>query len=349
LGSSVSSNCQFLKIIHSAEIKPGFSGGPLMQDGKVVGLTHQRNLNTGQGWAIPVEILYHFFEAPAGFPELPMHTQPLPNGLYRDFYKIPYEQDGLIVTKVDDFSAANGIIQNDDVILKVDDFQLDEQGCVKLPEYEAPVFYTHLINMHSLNETVKFEILRAGKKLTLNIPLTQRVEDSLAVPVDTHDESQDDYIHVSGMIIRRLTRTFIRSILNIDDPRHATAYSLLDSPKTHAKAKYFIISAVHETSLTQGLSEYTFSIIDKVNGKDIRNTYDLLMALTSNKTLFHHITTMDDDRIIVPANSGLDVELQRHFNITSNYSPRLFAKIERYENESKAPAAVVELGKRKAS
>src|SRR5690606_2701417 len=101
-----------------AAINSGNSGGPVLQNGDVVGIAFQ-NLPTAEniGYVIPVPIISHFLEnierfgTYRGFPVLGIQCQPMENSQLRNFFGMKEEQTGVVVTYVSPLSKANGLLE----------------------------------------------------------------------------------------------------------------------------------------------------------------------------------------------------------------------------------------------
>ncbi|KAI7845653.1 hypothetical protein COHA_000767 [Chlorella ohadii] len=111
----------------AAAINPGNSGGPVFNDaGEVVGLAFQSlNGAEGIGYAVPYEIMAHFFEdvhlngSFTGFPDLGLQLQRTESPALRAAYNMSEGQQGLLVRQVEPLGSCAGQVQEGDVLTKL--------------------------------------------------------------------------------------------------------------------------------------------------------------------------------------------------------------------------------------
>ena len=107
-----------LVIQTDAAINPGNSGGPVMQDGKVVGVAFQ-GLRQAEniGYMIPTTVIRHFLAdindgKYDGFGSLGVMLYPgLHNPSYKDYLKVPADQQGIVVIETIMHSSVESILQ----------------------------------------------------------------------------------------------------------------------------------------------------------------------------------------------------------------------------------------------
>ena len=126
---------QHLVVQTDAAINPGNSGGPVLQDGKVVGVAFQGFVAADNiGFMIPTTVISHFLKDVEdgtydGFGKLGVSLFPgLHNPYYKEYLKIPPVEDGVVVTDISLNSTSFGKLQKGDVLTKVGDFNIDNDG-----------------------------------------------------------------------------------------------------------------------------------------------------------------------------------------------------------------------------
>jgi len=167
---------RLLGIQIDAAINPGNSGGPVFQDGKLVGIAMQAiSQSQNIGYMIPVPVIRHFLEDSAdgvydGFPLLGVEYFSTENSALKEVYRIPDQETGVLITHVQPFSAAEGFLKKDDVLLAVDGVPIAEDGTFPYRDSERLIF-SYIINQKQWGESVTFDVLRDGAVFQTSIVL----------------------------------------------------------------------------------------------------------------------------------------------------------------------------------
>ncbi|MCK5813510.1 MAG: trypsin-like peptidase domain-containing protein [Cocleimonas sp.] len=177
------SSLAYLAIQVDAAINYGNSGGAAIVENKVVGVVMQfdgAEDNSG-GYIIPVSILKRFLNDISdgksdGIPYLPINYQKLESPVLREgYYKLPLDQSGILITRVCANTEAEGVLQQGDIIKTIDGKKIENNARVFGADNTRFTFM-HYIDLHQVNDTLKLEIVRKGKTLTINLPLKDITE-----------------------------------------------------------------------------------------------------------------------------------------------------------------------------
>ena len=173
-----------LRIQIDAAINPGNSGGPAIVNDEIVGLAFS-HLQTAQniGYIIPVEEIELFLQDVTdgrydGKPVIYDDIQTLENPALRSYLHLAESMQGPIVHRP--FSSAPDYpLKEWDVITKIGDVPIDDQGMIKLTD-TLRVQFAYMVQKLAQKDTVPLTISRGGKELKINLPvLRQR---PLAIP-----------------------------------------------------------------------------------------------------------------------------------------------------------------------
>ena len=144
-----------------AAINPGNSGGPVIVDQQIVGVVMQANSGgraANLGYFVPPSMIRHVLADSEdgrndGFPDLGFRTQTLDSPAAKKAYGLSDEQNGVLVIKVFDEAPAQGKLKENDVILQIDDFDIAEDGSIRLSD-DILTDYKHAIDLHHVGDSV---------------------------------------------------------------------------------------------------------------------------------------------------------------------------------------------------
>ena len=158
-------------------INPGNSGGPLVNmQGEVIGINTLKLVEDeieGMGFAIPIEMATSVLERLENGEKI---ERPLlgismidANNQYALFtYKVYLDKDytkGVVVVDVEDGSPASSAgFQKDDVILKIDDVEIEDN-----------THFRYILYKYSIGDTIKIEYERDGETKTVDVKLTEAI------------------------------------------------------------------------------------------------------------------------------------------------------------------------------
>ena len=117
-----------------AAINPGNSGGPVIVNQEIVGVVMQANAGgraENLGYFVPPSIIRHVLTDSKdgvndGFPDLGFRTQTLDSPAAKAAYGLKKNQDGVLVIKVFEDSPAADTFKENDVILRIDEYDIAE-------------------------------------------------------------------------------------------------------------------------------------------------------------------------------------------------------------------------------
>ena len=199
-----------------AAINPGNSGGPVIVNEQIVGVVMQANSGgraENLGYFVPPSIIEHVLEDSKdgmhdGFPDLGFRTQTLDSPAAKTAYGLNADQNGVIVIKVFDESPAQNLLQENDVILKIDEFDIADDGSIRLTR-DILTDYKHAIDLHHIDETIELTFAREGEVQTVSIPAQRALSSYSLVASETYDEIPEYYIY-GGVLFVPLNMNLIK-------------------------------------------------------------------------------------------------------------------------------------------
>jgi len=167
-----------LRIQIDAAINPGNSGGPAVVNDEIVGLAFS-HLQMAQniGYIIPVEEIELFLQDVTdgrydGKPVMYDDLQTLENPALRSDLHLPESSQGMVVHRPFD-SSPNYPLKEWDVITKIGDVPVDDEGMIKLGD-TLRVRFAYMVQKLAQKDTVPLTIYRGGKESKINLPVLRQ-------------------------------------------------------------------------------------------------------------------------------------------------------------------------------
>ncbi len=320
---------KLLTVQIDAAINPGNSGGPVVQNGKMVGVAMQR-LQSGQniGYMIPAPIIRHFFDdfkddVYDGFPMIGIDYNSTDNPTLRQFFKITDKEGGILVTKVIPFSSADGFLQENDIILKINNVPIGEDGTFVFRETER-LALPHLVAEKQVGENIKLDIVRDGRKKQIIFPLKPFVS---LVPHPHHYDRPPYYIY-GGLVFTVLTTDLLKSWGNrwFEKAPNNLLHYLVGRGRLNAEKvdRKVVLLRVLPDDVNTGYHNYGPAIVETVNGEKINSFKGFIQKITEISKRDKHIIfdTQDNARIILPTKNiqTITEHILKRNNIPYQYS-----------------------------
>ena len=286
-----------------AAINSGNSGGPVIKDGKIIGIAMQTKTNAENiGYIIPVPIIEHFLTDIKdghydGFPDDGVVSQSLRNPTLKKSLKIPDSETGIYISYVIPGTSADGILFPGDVILNVDNHPVANDGTVLLrPGLRVQSKY--YILYHQMGESAVITVLRNGSKLDITIPLTTKEGDSRLVKFPQYDCLPEYYI-LAGIIFTPLTFNYLTTWG--DDIKEAPWDLMKYFLKFRDKAdeQIVIIQGLLSSKMTAGYQGAENKRIISINGQRFTNFKSFTTMIDNALSSNNFITLKTDSHNII--------------------------------------------------
>jgi S1-C subfamily serine protease len=269
---------RLLAIQMDAAIAPGNSGGPLVNEGTLVGVAVQSSgANDTLGCAVAVPVVRQFLEDVAdghldGVPTLRTGTQRLLNPALKASLGVPEGEHGVLVRTVAPASPAAGVLQPGDVIAAVDGLAVADDGTVELRGRERTEL-AYGIDRHQVGDTVRVRYLRDGAAHEGDVTLTLARGQSQLVPA-LYEEPGDYYIF-GGLVFLAVTRGYLMRSDEVDSFAWSlTPYLLEEQPLPNEQV--VLLQSVLTAAVNQGYDDAAGEVIRKVDGQPVKNLRELV-------------------------------------------------------------------------
>jgi S1-C subfamily serine protease len=292
-----------------AAINAGNSGGPVVLDGKLVGIAFQ-SLEEAEniGYVISAPVVQHFLrdvESPPydGFPDLGLTVQHLESSAHRRYLGLPRSRRGALVTQVHYGSTCWNVLQPGDVLLKVDRSPIAADGTVKL-EDGSRIEFQHVPSMHYVGEEIPLQIYRGEKHSTHRVTLKPyrplvRSRARGGRPV---------WFAYAGLLFVPLTLAWLETWGEDWRSRApATLVSLYDHGiRTSHTQQVVILQKVLADKVNRGYHDLESVQISKVQGRRVRKLSDLVRVVDATEDEFVVFETSDQQQIVLDRQAADD-------------------------------------------
>ena len=316
-----------------AAINPGNSGGPVIVDGKIVGVVMQASSGgraENLGYFVPPSMITHVLTDAEdsiydGFPDLGFRTQNLDSPSAKTSYGLNTDQSGVLVIQVFDGSPASGILKKGDVILKIDEFDIAEDGSIKIANDQMTNF-KHAIDLHDIGDQVKIEYSRLGIRNTVTLEARPASRNYSLVPGEKFDEVPK-YIIFGGVVFVPLTMNLIKRWGN--DWSRSAPVSLLQARSEWSsteRSELVVALQVLAADVNLGYHDWRNWVVEKINGEDIRNFQHFADKLKGNKNEHVVFENKNGYQMIINRAEAISTEdaILNQYRIPKPFSDGLF-------------------------
>ena len=304
-----------LRIQIDAAINPGNSGGPAIAGEKMIGLVFS-HLGGAEniGYIIPNEEIDLFLKDIAaghygGKPAMYDEIQTLENPALRAFLKLDKSVEGVVVHRPYRTDSAYPL-KEWDVITRIGDTPIDDQGMVKLGA-NLRVRFQYLVQQVAKNGVVPLTVVRAGKSMPIQLGvLTVK---PLLIP-DLNGEYPPYFIY-GPLVFSKATTTLLGQIannaqwLNYLSFQHSTLLTdRFEPPDAEREELVVVASPLFPDALSKGYGNPNYSVLYSVNGtpvRSLRHLVGLLRDLKDNFVSFEFVQHRGGEAIVLPRADAL--------------------------------------------
>jgi S1-C subfamily serine protease len=277
-----------------AAINPGNSGGPAIAGDKMIGLAFSRLGGDTQniGYIIPNEEVELFLKDIAdgrydGKPAMYDDLQTFENPALRNFLKLDKSVEGMVVHRPDQ-SDASYPLKEWDVITRVGDTPIDNQGMVKIDK-DLRVQFGYMIQRVAKDGKLPLTVVRDGKPLKIELPVS--ANRPTLIP-DLHG-AYPSYFVYGPVVFSRATRQFLAAFENNANLLRALGLvksplvtRALDPPTEDLEELVLISSPFFPHKLANGYGNSIGSVVYSINGTPIKSLKHLVALLRDLKDPF---------------------------------------------------------------
>ena len=300
----VHSGGAFLTIQIDAAVNTGNSGGPVVEDRRLVGIAMQ-GISDAQNisYIVPSPVIRRFLDDAAdgaydGVPQLGVDWQALESRAMRRRYGVENASGGILLRGVAPGTGAAAALRPGDVLLSIDGAAIAEDGTVEFRPGERTSFQ-HAIDAKQRGAEVGIELVRDGRRSEARIRLTARLGEGRLVPIDEH-EARPSYFIFGGVVLRPLTADYLR-VFGAEWWRDAPADFLAARMKMSAfeGEGLVAVTSVFPDEVNQGYQDLDDRLVTAVDGVRPRNFHHAVELVESGRDEFLTLTLADGSRMVL--------------------------------------------------
>ena len=313
-------NRKFLIGQTDAAINSGNSGGPVVSKGKVVGVAFAGfNSADNIGYFIPVNILNNFLEDIKdgkydGSPLLGLEWLELESPSHRRMLGIEDKTGGILIKKVFKNSPFEGVLQKNDVLMKLDNYPIEYDGTIEFRKNEKTDF-SYVNQQKKYGDNLSYEIIRDKKTKTGQVKLEKK-DIKYTVVTEVTIETPPSYMVYGGLLFEPLTSNYMAGVIE-------KLGSVYDREELYKDYKELVVLVrVLPFDVNLGYTDAVNQIIVKVNGEKYKDFKDFAQKVKNVKSGFIIFENDNGDEIVLDVK---EVEEQRealmqNYNISSDMS-----------------------------
>lgn len=304
-----------LRIQIDAAINPGNSGGPVIAGDKMVGLAFAGASNTQNiGYIIPNEEVELFLRDVAdgkydGKPYMLDDMQTLENPALRDYLRLDKSVEGAVVQRPAASDPAYPL-KEWDVITRIGDYPVDNQGMVKLGS-NLRVRFQYRVQQLARDGKVPLTIVRGGKPMSIQLPVGAARK--LLIP--DLNGGYPSYFIYGPIVFSRATPEFMSVITNNAGLMNALAFNanpLLtrrgEQPDAQREELVVVSSPFFPHKLVNGYGNRMGAVIYSINQVPVRSLRHLVAQLRDLKDelVVIHFDQRAGETMVLPRKGMLD-------------------------------------------
>jgi S1-C subfamily serine protease len=295
-----------LVIQTDAAINPGNSGGPVMQKGKVVGVAFQ-GLRQAEniGYMIPTTVIKHFLADIEdgkydGFGSLGVALYPgLHSASYKDYLKVPSEQEGVVVIETIMHSSVETILQRGDVLVQIDDYAIDNDGRVEI--YGLKLDLSEVVESKQIGQATDIAFYRDGelKKATATVALNRPIFE-FARQYDIAPR----YVCFAGLTFVPATRNYLETwgpewLIDMPFYLRYLFHNSMQLNTDRERKEYVALSEIMPDEINAYAGAFKSQVVESINGTPVWGLDDVWETFEKPADDFYAVKFMGVEQLLI--------------------------------------------------
>jgi S1-C subfamily serine protease len=318
-----------------AAINSGNSGGPVVKDGQIVGIAFEAMDDAENvGYMIGAPVVKHFLRdieqgVQNGFPDLGIVTQELESKAHRRSLGLsPKSHGGVLITGVVHGGSACGVLEKGDVLLMLDRKNVAADGSIRFRKGER-IDLSYQVARRHVGETMPVKVYRDRTVLSLELPMKPP---RFLVAEDSYDVKPTYYLY-GGLLFVPLSRDLLMTWgSEWWQEAPSEIVSIYENGiRIASRSEVVVLQKVLADRVNQGYHDLEALIIDRVQGRKIRDLKELIRIVESVTDEFVCFQGHDGRMIVLERErvKKRNPSVMRRFGVPSDRSENLQEKAQR--------------------
>ncbi len=269
-----------------AAINSGSSGGPVVTDGKIVGLSFQSaEKEENIAYMIPAPIIDQFLTdwedgALDGPPELPFSYQGMENSALRQSYGMDDTQSGILILDVPELIRGEDKMLPEDILTSIGGFKVANDGTIEFRSGQR-VSLDFVHEKMQIGESIKLSLIRKGRPKDVEMVLEfAKTAENYLVPRYLYD-MPPQYSVVGGLIFTPFTSNLMDEKIDVMYMGMFRYFADGLEPRSERLSQLVVIADILSDEINSGYELQVMTVIREVNGKPITSMQDVIAAFES--------------------------------------------------------------------
>jgi hypothetical protein len=217
------------------------------------------------------------------------------------------------------------VLQKNDVILQIDDFNIAEDGSIRLSQ-DVLTDYRHAINLHHVGDSVDITYVRQGEVRTSSLDAREALDSYSLVTGEQFDKIPEYYIY-GGILFVPLNMNLIKRWGN--DWSRTAPVSLLQARNEWSspdRRQLVVALQVMAADVNLGYHDWRNWIVEVVNGEPVRDFAHFSDLIKSNE--FDNVVMENKNgyQLVINHEEAIESEadILSRYQIPAGYSANLF-------------------------
>jgi S1-C subfamily serine protease len=285
-----------------AAINAGNSGGPVIKDGKIVGIAFQALEEAENiGYVIAVDVVRHFLKDVEdgrfdGFPDLGVVIQTLESDAHRRALGLPEDRTGVLVNQVVFEGSAWRVLRRGDVILAVGGWIVANDASVPFRR-KTGIGMDYVPASHHVGDEMPVLVWREGTEIELIVKLKPP---RYLVP-ELRRDVKPGYLIYGGLLFAPLTGDYLKT-WGEDWYETAPGHLLAlyeNGVRRSSRRDVVVLQKVLAHEVNRGYHDLENLVITRVQGQRIKCLCDVLDILGETKEPFVRFGAEDGQEIVI--------------------------------------------------
>jgi hypothetical protein len=223
------------------------------------------------------------------------------NQSLREYYHMEKDMSGVLVNQIIPGSPADGNLQTDDILLTIGNYKVGNDGTIEFRTNERTQL-TYAVQEKQIGENIQVDILRNGKKISIDLNLHRSSEKDRLVSLEQYETLPSYYI-CGGLIFCPLSRNLLHiwgSQWYQSAPTELI-YRLQNNIPEREDQQVVVLLKSLAADVNEGYQNINSWVVDTVNGEKIWNLSDFVTK----------VEAIQDDYITLKNKWGRQIVIDR--------------------------------------